>query len=258
MTAASVSGTKQVSYTVGRYSIPIILLILWEIIYLIIGEPAMASPMQSVSQLVTSFGSWLPDIGATLLALFISFAISVVIGVTLGFFIGLSRFWTQVLGPILLVVYSIPKITLYPVFLLIFGLTLEGRVAFSAIHGVFPILLICMEATRAVPDIYLKVGDSYRMSFLQKARHLLIPSIVPQLVVALRIGFNLCFIGLILAEMFASYQGIGRRLINYASLNKPASILGLILIIMFIAFFSTFLFLTWQERTELRIGKTKG
>lgn len=255
MTMANISGTRNISYTIGRYSIPFILLILWETIYLVVGEPAMASPLQSVQALISSLGSWMSDITATLFALLISFAVAAIAGVMLGFFIGLSTFWTQVLSPILLVLYSIPKVTLYPIFLLIFGLTLQGRVAFSAIHGIFPILIICMEATQSIPATYLKVGDSYRMSFLQKARHILIPSIMPQLVVGLRIGFSLCFLGLILAEMFAAYEGIGRRLMDYVSLNRPSAILGLILIIMFIAFFFTFLFLLWQERTEQKIGK---
>lgn len=257
MATASAPETRNVSYTIGRYSVPFILLILWEAIYLVVGRPAMASPLQSFSDLVTSFGSWLPDIGTTLLALLIAFVIAALVGITLGFLIGLSPFWTQVLDPILVVLYSIPKVTLYPVFLLIFGLTLQGRVAFSAFHGVFPILIICVAATRAIPETYLKVGDSYQMSFPQKVRHILIPSIMPQLVVGLRTGFNLCFLGLILAEMFASSKGIGRRLIDYVSLNRPSSILGLILIIVFLAFFFTFLFLIWQERTELKIGKSR-
>ena len=257
MSMMSASRDRKIVHKVGRYSIPIVLLILWESIFLIVGQPAMASPLQSVSNLAASFSDWLPDIGATLLALLISFAIAALFGIILGFFIGLSSFWTQVSSPILLVLYSIPKVTLYPVFLLIFGLTLQGRVAFSVFHGIFPILIICMEATRTIPNIYLKVGDSYQMSFLQKVRHILIPSIMPQLVVGLRTGFNLCFLGLILAEMFASYQGIGTRLIQYTSQNNPSAIFALILIVVFIALFFTFLFLLWQEKNELKIGKTK-
>ena len=257
MAMKSVPRHSKITYKAGRYSIPIVLLILWEIVFLIVGQPAMASPLQSAFTLVASFADWLPAIGTTLLALFISFAIAAFLGTILGFLIGLSSFWTQVLSPILLVLYSIPKIALYPVFLLVFGLTLQGRVAFSVFHGVFPILIICIEATRTIPSTYLKVGDSYQVSFLQKARHILIPSIMPQLVVGLRTGFNLCFLGLILAEMFASYQGIGTRLIQYTSQNNPSAILALILIVVFIALFFTFLFLLWQEKNELKIGKTK-
>lgn len=258
MAATKASGTNINLYTLGRYAVPIILLVLWEVVFLIVGQPAMASPWQTLSYVMSNFGDWLPDIGATLWALVISFAVASLIGVTSGFVIGLSSFWSQALSPILLLLYSVPKVTLYPVFLLLFGLSLQGKVAFSAFHGVFPILIICMEATRSVPNIYLKVGDSYRMSFLQKARHILIPCIMPQLVVGLRTGFNLCFLGLILAEMFASSIGIGNRLMEFVSLNRASGILGLILIVVVVAFFFGFLFLLWQERQELKIGQSNG
>lgn len=172
--------------SLGRYVLPLILLLLWEGIYVLVGEPAMASPWQSISALFANFPIWLSDVVFTLRALIISFLISAGFGVTLGFFIGLSKFWTEVISPILLVLYSIPKITLYPIFLLIFGLTVQGRIAFSVIHGILPIMLICIEATRTVPRTYQKLAKSYQLSFFKQAWYILIPSIRPHLVVGLR------------------------------------------------------------------------
>lgn len=242
-------------YKAGRYMVPLIVLLLWQIIYQIIGTPAMASPMQSVTELIANMSNWMEDIGNTLFTLLISFIIASIIGIILGFFIGLSAFWTNTLSPLILGLYAIPKVTLYPIFLLVFGLTIEGRIAFSVFHGIFPIMIICMEATRIIPDIYLKLAKAYRLSFAKKAKQILIPAIMPQLVVGLRMCFSLCFLGLILAEMFAAYEGLGHRLVHYMSLNDPGSILALILIIVFIAFFFTFLSLLWQEKNELKIGK---
>lgn len=243
-------------FELGRYLVPVLLIVLWEIIYWIVGDTAMASPWQSVVALFTQFHEWLPDVGETLLALLISFVIAAVLGSVLGFFIGLNGFWTRTLGPLFIGLYSIPKVTLYPIFLLIFGLSLQGRVAFSVFHGVFPVLIMCMQATQMVPKTYLKVAEVYRLTFFQKARMILIPAIMPQLVAGLRMGFSLCFLGLIIAEMFASSKGLGFKLMHYMSLNRSASIMALILIIVFIAFFCTFLFLLWQERVEKKIGKS--
>lgn len=250
------SGVKW-RYEVGRYLVPLALVFLWEVTYWVVGEPAMGSPWQSVADIFNNYVEWMPDVGETLLALFISFLISASLGSILGFFIGLSGFWTRTLSPLIIGLYSIPKVTLYPIFLLIFGLTIHGRIAFSVFHGIFPILIMCMQATRMIPDTYLKVAKVYQLSFFQKARMILIPAIMPQLVAGLRMGFSLCFLGLIIAEMFASSKGMGFRLMHYMSLNRTSSILALILIIIFVAFFCTFLFLIWQERVERKIGKSK-
>mgnify|MGYP001170033877 FL=1 len=243
--------------TIARYTIPFLIIILWQFIYLLLGEPAMASPWQSFLSLKENSLNWLSDIWITLITLFISFIIAAVSGTIIGFLIGLSPFWSEVLNPIIISIYSIPKITLYPVFLLIFGLTVEGRIAFSVFHAIFPIIILSIGAIRTIPEVYFKVANIYKLSFLQKARLIIIPAIRPQLVVGYRMGFNLAFLGLILAEMFASFEGLGSRLVHYMSLNRPESILAIICIIIFIALFITFLFLLWQERIESKIGKIK-
>jgi NitT/TauT family transport system permease protein len=239
----------------GRVLLPVVVLVVWQVLYKAIGEPAFASPLETLVALFGHLSSWLPDIGITLLALMIAFIISAIVGILLGFAIGLSAYWSEVLVPLLVAGYAIPKIVFYPVFLLVFGVTLQGRIAFSVLHGVLPIAILVAGATRTVPAVYLKVGRSYNLSFLQRARHILIPAVVPATVAALRMGFGLCFLGLILAEMFASYDGIGFRLINLMTLNQTDRIFAAVLIVVFVAFFVTFAFFLWQERRELRIGK---
>lgn len=240
-----------------RLMVPVAVLVLWQVIFWIVGRPALASPWESVLDLVRNATEWLPDLWASLIALLVAFAISAFFGVTFGFLIGLSTFWSDVFTPIFQALYSIPKITLYPVFLLMFGVTLAGRVAFSVFSGIFPILLICIAATQAVPPVYLKLARAYSLSFPQKAIHILVPAILPHLVVGLRTGFNLCFLGIILAEMFTAFEGLGFRLMRYTLLIRPSSILALILLIVFIAFLATFLFLLWEERMEVKAARAK-
>ena len=66
--------------------------------------------------------------------------------------------------PILISLYTLPKITLYPVVLLIFGLSLPGRVTFGAMHGVLPVALLTMNAIRNIPPVYLKSARTLHLS----------------------------------------------------------------------------------------------
>jgi NitT/TauT family transport system permease protein len=241
----------------GRFGLPVLVVGVWEALYAVIGRPAMASPRDTVEVLVEGLGSWLSDVEATLLALLISFAISAVAGVLIGFALGLSRFWCDVMVPLLTAGYAIPKVALYPIFLLVFGLTLQGRIAFSVMHGILPLIIICADATATVPEVRHKLARAYGMSFLAQARHILLPSIVPSVVAGLRLAFGLCFLGLIVAEMFAAYEGMGFRLIRFMTLAQTPQIFAGVLLIAFVALFGTFLFLLWQEREERRIGKVR-
>ena len=74
--------------------------------------------------------------------------LSIVIGLPLGVAVGAHKLARDVVEPMLAALYSIPKITLYPVILLIFGLGLSAKVAFGVIHGIFPIALFAIGAIR--------------------------------------------------------------------------------------------------------------
>ena len=75
-------------------------------------------------------------------------------GIAIGLWLGLRRFAGDVADPILGTLYSIPKITLYPIILLMFGLGISAKIAFGVIHGIFPIAIFTMNAVRNVAPVY--------------------------------------------------------------------------------------------------------
>src|SRR5262249_23852986 len=76
---------------------------------------------------------------ATLVCFFYALILSYGIGLAIGVWMGVHRLSGAVGEPILISLYTLPKVTLYPVVLLIFGLSLSGRVTFGAMHGVLPV-----------------------------------------------------------------------------------------------------------------------
>ena len=67
-----------------------------------------------------------------------------------GLALGAHRLSGEVAEPILVALYSIPKITLYPVILLLFGLGISAKIAFGVIHGIIPVILFTMNAVRNI------------------------------------------------------------------------------------------------------------
>jgi NitT/TauT family transport system permease protein len=72
-----------------------------------------------------------PHLRETLLAFGQGFVIAVVVGLLIRVPLGAARFAGEVAEPILVALYSIPKVTLYPVILLIFGIGMPAKVAFA-------------------------------------------------------------------------------------------------------------------------------
>ena len=112
------------------------------------------------------------------------------IGLAIGVWLGAHRLSGAVGEPLLVALYSIPKITLYPVILLIFGLGISGKVAFGALHGILPVALLTMAAIRNIPPVYLKAARTLHLTNWQTILTVLLPATLPEVVAGLRIGLT--------------------------------------------------------------------
>jgi len=89
----------------------------WQIAYWIVGDVALRSPWQTMRftvELTHAHMFWL-HLANTLQAFAAALAIAIVLGLLIGFGLGLHRLSADALEPMLVALYSIPKITLYPV-----------------------------------------------------------------------------------------------------------------------------------------------
>jgi NitT/TauT family transport system ATP-binding protein len=156
-------------------------------------------------------------------------------GLLLGLWLGLHRFAGDVADPILGSLYSIPKITLYPLILLLFGLGMSAKVAFGVIHGVLPIAIFTISAVRGVAPIYLKTARMLRMSRSAIAMTIFAPAALPEIVAGIRVGVALTLLGTLIGELFAATTGIGFALIRATDVHDVADILALTLLLFLFA-----------------------
>jgi len=192
------------------------LLVLWQAAADWTGGIALAAPWETLlyfADLVRTPMFW-GHAGATLAAFLLAFAISAVLGLGLGLILGLRRFAGEVAEPILAGFYTIPKVTLYPVVLLLFGLGMSAKVAFGVMHGLVPVTLFTLGAVRTLPQVLVRTARVLRLSTAQAMRNVLIPACLPDIVNGLRIGFSLSLLGVLIGEMFSSQRGLGFLLVN--------------------------------------------
>lgn len=193
-----------------------IVLLIWQGLFLYAGDVAITPPLRTFAfagELLRRPSFW-PHVWATLQAFLYALAISAVGGVALGLVLGLRRFAGDVAEPILACFYTIPKVTLYPVMLLVFGLGVSAKVAFGVIHGMIPIVLFTLAAVKNVPPVLLRSARVMRLCPLQTALTVLAPAVIPEIVTGLRVGFALTMLGVLIGEMFASQRGLGFLIIN--------------------------------------------
>lgn len=225
-------------------------LAIWQGLYLYTGDSAITSPVTTLSytwSLVQTANFW-THAQATLLAFFYALVISVVIGVALGLILGMRRFAGDVAEPILVALYTIPKITLYPLILLIFGLGVSAKVAFGVIHGVIPIILFTLNAVKNINPVLIRTSRVMRLSNWQTITTVLAPAVMPELITGVRVGFSLTMLGVLIGEMFASQRGLGFLIINGISLHNVRMTTSVILVVVVFAIAANGLLLWLDKR----------
>ena len=229
--------------------LPAVIVIVWAVIAAVLDSAVFPTPWESFQRLTEDLAR--PDfrasIWSTVQLLLLGWLLAVAVGTLIGFALGLSNFWSSVFSTPLFALYSIPKVTLYPVFLLFLGIGDSSRLAFAFFHGVFPIALLVMAATQSMDKNLLKLAKVLVMPWHVRLRSILIPALLPAIVTALRIAFGLTLLGLILAEMFSAESGLGRELVSNVANVRIDRIAGQVVFIAIIAVIPGFA-LRWMER----------
>jgi NitT/TauT family transport system permease protein len=226
----------------------------WILLFQWAGPEALSPPgdtLRRIAEFLASSQFW-PHAAATGIAFFYGCMLALVGGLALGFVLGGHRLAGQVGEPILSSLYSIPKITLYPVILLVFGLGISAKVAFGALHGIFPVALFTIGALKNTSPVLTKTARVLRLTPVETARTVLLPAALPEIVTGLRIGFSATLLGTLIGELFASDQGIGFMLIRAMEAHKVLDIMALTLLLFGFAALANALLLMVERRFHRR------
>ena len=178
------------------------------------------------------------DIAATLFRLFVGFSVAVALGVVVGLIAAASPAVNAVVRPIVRVLAPLPKVALYPALLLLLGFGHESKIALVAADALFPILLSTYYGASTVEQKLIwsamAAGTPHREILLK----VVLPAAAPSILTGCRIGLVISCIGVFLAEMITSTDGLGHVLVTAARTCQAVdmfvplitiSLLGLIL-----------------------------
>jgi NitT/TauT family transport system permease protein len=225
-------------------------LVLWQVGATVLGREALPSPLTTIMNLaaIMADADFPAHAWETARAFVTALVIALTSGLAIGLALGANRLAGEVAEPILVALYSIPKITLYPVILLLFGLGISAKIAFGVLHGVIPVIVFTMNAVRNIRHVYLRAARAMRLTTLQTAFTIVIPAAMPEIVSGFRVGFALTLLGTLIGEMFASQRGIGYMLVRAMETNDTGTVMALALLLVVLATAASALFLRLDRR----------
>ena len=175
------------------------------------------------------------DLMVTATEVIAAFALAVPFGAVIGFLVAENRYFADVAKPLLFFAFSIPKSIFLPMFILVFGVGFAEKVGFGFFSTIFIVIMSTTTAVESVKLEYLTVARSYGATRAQTAWRVYLPSMLPVLLEALRISMIFNLTGVILAEMYASRDGIGHQIATWGENFQIKQLLAGVVMVAIIA-----------------------
>ncbi len=157
----------------------------------------------------TAFGSIWLNLWVTIQEAIYGFLLGTVGGVALGLLLGQSRYLSEVFGPYIKVLNSIPRIILGSVFIVAFGLGMFPKALLAAVLVFFIVFFNAYQGVREVDPNLVANIRVLGASPMQVARHVTIPSALTWIIASLHTAFGFAIIGALVAEVLGAQHGIG-------------------------------------------------
>ncbi|WP_404421905.1 nitrate ABC transporter permease [Nibricoccus sp. IMCC34717] len=142
------------------------------------------------------------------------YAIALVIGTPLGFFLGLSKTFTRIFDPIIQILRPVSPLAWLPLGLIIFlnagrEAGTYGALFTIAVCSMWPTVLNTAVGVRAVPQDYLNVGRVLKLSKTKMLFKILIPATLPYMFTGFRLSLGIAWLVIVAAEMLTGRPGVG-------------------------------------------------
>jgi NitT/TauT family transport system permease protein len=170
--------------------------------------PAPSSIILALFTIARS-GELLENLTISLERLFFGFLLGGVPALILGIVMGISRPIRAFVDPLIAATYPIPKSSILPLILLIFGLGEMSKVMMVAIGVFYPIAINATAGVLQISPVYLDVGKSFRAGRLETFRTIALPGALPFIMTGVKLGAGLGLILIAIAEMVGAKSGIG-------------------------------------------------
>ncbi len=202
--------------------LPIALLGLWQLLAeLQWVDPKFFPPPSAIWASAVSLvkaGTLQKDTWISVRRTLLGFGLGAATGILAGVAVSLSRTVRAALEPLVYALWTVPKLALLPLLLLIFGIGELPIVLLIAINCFFLSFIPTLAAMLTVPFGYREVGQSFRVSRWQMLRHVSFPAALPQIFVGLRITAGAAILTLVAVEFVESSSGLGFLIWNSWSL----------------------------------------
>jgi NitT/TauT family transport system permease protein len=213
MSNAAMSKLKQI---LPAAAVIAILIAMWWLVIVVTRSAIFPTPWQVVTgtlELARDGTLW-SDIGASLMRVGVGFLLAVGVAVPLGLWMGWIKGAFSTLNPIFQILRPISPIAWIPIAILWFGVGDASPIFLIFMSSVFPMVVQTTAGVHTIERRYLRAAENFGVSRYTLFSRVIIPAVLPQIIVGMRIGLGVAWLVVVAAEMIALRSGLGYLIID--------------------------------------------
>ncbi len=180
--------------------------------------------------------SFLDHVLISTFRVFGAFLLACVIGLPLGLAMGMSPVIRGIFDPPIEFYRPIPPLAYLPLMIIWFGIGETSKVLLIFLSVFAPVVLGARSGVKSAAIEQIHAAYSFGATRWQVMRHVILPSAMPEILTAMRVGIGFGWTTLVAAEMVAATKGLGYMVLSASQfLQTPVVIMG-IFVIAIIAF----------------------
>ena len=184
---------------------------IWWIVVAQSDTPIFPTPRQVATgawRLVQDGSLWV-HIEASLFRVGIGFGLAFIVAIPLGLWMGWVSGAYYMLNPLFQMLRPISPIAWIPIAILWFGVGDISPIFLIFISSVFPMMVQTTVGVRTIDRRYLRAAANFGVSGWVLFRQVVIPAVLPEIIVGMRIGLGVAWLVVVAAEMVALNSGLG-------------------------------------------------
>jgi NitT/TauT family transport system permease protein len=217
--------------------------------------PSPGKAFARLGELVWS-GDIFPDFNASLWRWTTGYAIGCLMGVPLGLVLGTSSVIYRASFSLIDFFRSLPVTALFPLFLLLFGIGDNSKIAMAFAATVFVVILNTAYGVVQAQKTRIRAARVFGASSWQVFKWVTFFEALPATLVGMRTSLSLALIAVIVSEMFIGTQkGLGQRVFDAYTVNLTVDLYAVLLFCGFLGYIVNRLFVQLEKRIVFWTGK---
>lgn len=254
---------KETRYRIISILSPLLVLLLWELLVRtgILDQrffPAPTTIVVVLAEMIES-GELFKHLFSSLQRIIAGFILGAIPGIILGMLMGWSRGVRAFLDPIVAATYPVPKLSLLPLIIILFGIGEASKIVVVAIAGFFIVLITTAAGVRRIDLTLLQAAHNYGARGWRLFSKVILPASMPAIFTGLRLALGTSLLIIVAAEFVAAKQGIGYLIwLSWSTLSVGEMYAGLVVIAILGLLFTTGLerlgkrLMPWAEEFQER------